>query len=147
MLWPKKNSYKEFDDEKKFLQLENSPPPPPITFLMVRPLMSPLILSKLVPDRSLSRTTTLNDMGSGTAQDKRNTQLGGGKEIFILITFHIRTAVTIVSPRTNPNLVPRALPTHFTQNPKSSFRKAKFKKFFRRHIFKVHKIKLIKEPK
>ena len=39
MLWPKKNSYKEFDDEKKFLQLENSPPPPPppITFLMVRP--------------------------------------------------------------------------------------------------------------
>ena len=29
MLWPKKNSYKEFDDEKKFLRLENSPPPPP----------------------------------------------------------------------------------------------------------------------
>ena len=24
----KKNSYKEFDNEKKFLQLENSPPPP-----------------------------------------------------------------------------------------------------------------------
>ena len=24
----KKNSYKEFDDEKKFLRLENSPPPP-----------------------------------------------------------------------------------------------------------------------
>ena len=39
MLWPKKNSYKEFDNEKKFLRLENSPPPPPITFLMVRPLM------------------------------------------------------------------------------------------------------------
>ena len=37
MLWPKKNSYKEFDNEKKFLLLENSPPPP-ITFLMVRPL-------------------------------------------------------------------------------------------------------------
>ena len=29
MLWPKKNSYKEFDNEKKFLRLENSPPPPP----------------------------------------------------------------------------------------------------------------------
>ena len=43
MLWPKKNSYKEFDNEKKFLQLENSPPPP-ITFLMVRPLI------KLLPD-------------------------------------------------------------------------------------------------
>ena len=32
----KKNSYKEFDNEKKFLRLENSPPPP-IIFLMVRP--------------------------------------------------------------------------------------------------------------
>ena len=27
MLWPKKNSYKEFDNEKKFLRLENSPTP------------------------------------------------------------------------------------------------------------------------
>ena len=27
MLWPKKNSYKEFDNEKKLLRLENSPPP------------------------------------------------------------------------------------------------------------------------
>ena len=27
ILWPKKNSYKEFDNEKKFLRLENSPPP------------------------------------------------------------------------------------------------------------------------
>ena len=32
MLWPKKNSYKEFDNEKKFLRLENSPPPPPHKF-------------------------------------------------------------------------------------------------------------------
>ena len=32
MLWPKKNSYKEYDNEKKFLQLENSPPPPPHNF-------------------------------------------------------------------------------------------------------------------
>ena len=29
MPWPKKNSYKEFDNEEKFLQLENSPPSPP----------------------------------------------------------------------------------------------------------------------
>ena len=29
MLWPKKNSYKEFDNEKKFLRLENSPTPTP----------------------------------------------------------------------------------------------------------------------
>ena len=27
MLWPQKNSYKEFDNEKKFLRLGNSPPP------------------------------------------------------------------------------------------------------------------------
>ena len=29
MLWPEKNSYKDFDNEKKFLRLENSPPTPP----------------------------------------------------------------------------------------------------------------------
>ena len=29
MLWPTKNLYKEFDNEKQFLRLENSPPPPP----------------------------------------------------------------------------------------------------------------------
>ena len=28
MLWPKINSYKEFDNEKKVLRRENSPPPP-----------------------------------------------------------------------------------------------------------------------
>ena len=28
MLRPKKHSYKEFDDDIKFLRLENSPPPP-----------------------------------------------------------------------------------------------------------------------
>ena len=28
MLWPKKNSYKEFANEKKFPRFENSPPPP-----------------------------------------------------------------------------------------------------------------------
>ena len=37
MQWPTKYSYKEFDNEKKFLRLENPPPLPPITFLMVRP--------------------------------------------------------------------------------------------------------------
>ena len=29
MQGPEKNSYKEFDNEKKFLRLENSPPHPP----------------------------------------------------------------------------------------------------------------------
>ena len=28
MPWPKKSSYKEFDNDKKFLRLENPPPPP-----------------------------------------------------------------------------------------------------------------------
>ena len=28
MLWPKKNSYKEFENEKKFLRPEDSPPAP-----------------------------------------------------------------------------------------------------------------------
>ena len=32
MQGPKKNSYKEFYNEKKFLWLENSPPPPPHNF-------------------------------------------------------------------------------------------------------------------
>ena len=27
MLWPTKNSYMEFDNEKKFLRFENCPPP------------------------------------------------------------------------------------------------------------------------
>ena len=36
MLWPKKNSYKEFDNKKEFLRLENSQhPPPPGKFLLV----------------------------------------------------------------------------------------------------------------
>ena len=37
MLWPKKNSYKEFDNEKKN-SCSSKIPLPPITFLMVRPL-------------------------------------------------------------------------------------------------------------
>ena len=47
MQGPEKNSYKEFGNEKKFLQVENSPPPP-ITFLMVRPLAWVLSLPVVV---------------------------------------------------------------------------------------------------
>ena len=50
MLWPKKNSYKEFHNEQKFLRREI--PPPPITFLMVRPLL-PRKASSLVVWSSL----------------------------------------------------------------------------------------------
>ena len=32
MLWPKKSSYKKFNNEKKFLRLENYPLPPPHNF-------------------------------------------------------------------------------------------------------------------
>ena len=56
MLRPKKSSYKEFDNEKKFLRLEISPPPPPpspITFFngpslihFVIKLSTPLFSSK-----------------------------------------------------------------------------------------------------
>ena len=38
MLWPKINSYKEFDNEKKNSYGSKIPLPTPITFLMVRPL-------------------------------------------------------------------------------------------------------------
>ena len=39
MLWPKKNSYKEFNNEQKIPAARKfPPPPPPIFFLMVRPL-------------------------------------------------------------------------------------------------------------
>ena len=54
MLWPKRNSYEEFDNEKKFLRLENlwggggggggrlenSPPPPPPNNLSNGPSVS-----------------------------------------------------------------------------------------------------------
>ena len=43
MLWPKKNSYKEFDNEKNSCGSNIPsllPSPPPITFLMVRPLIN-----------------------------------------------------------------------------------------------------------
>ena len=50
MLWPKKFSYKEFDNEKYFPLLENSPPPAPsITFLMVRPVSYSRISHKRPP--------------------------------------------------------------------------------------------------
>ena len=39
MLWRKKSSFKEFDNEQKLFVTRKFPtPPPPITFLMVRPL-------------------------------------------------------------------------------------------------------------
>ena len=40
MLWPTKKSYNEFDNEKKFLRLENSPPLPPPNNLSNGPSLS-----------------------------------------------------------------------------------------------------------
>ena len=63
MPWPKKNSYKEFYIEKRFLRLENSlpqaapppppPPPSPITFLIVRPLSLCLLLFSVVHENRM----------------------------------------------------------------------------------------------
>ena len=38
MLWRKKSLFKEFDNEQKLFVTRKFPTPPPITFLMVRPL-------------------------------------------------------------------------------------------------------------
>ena len=62
MLQPKKNSHKEFDNEKKFLRLENSPPPPPIIFLMVRPLVE--FAHWLSPCNCHARSNSLNTANS-----------------------------------------------------------------------------------
>ena len=40
MQGPEKNSYKEFDNEKKFLLLENSPPPPPPNYFSNGPSLT-----------------------------------------------------------------------------------------------------------
>ena len=63
MPWPKKNSYKEFYNEKRFLRLENPPPqdahppPPPfpITFLIVRPLSLCLLLFSVVSENRMQK--------------------------------------------------------------------------------------------
>ena len=57
MLWPKKDSYKEFDNEKKFLRLENSPPPPPHNFSNGPSLSQPEPEAEHVKD--IKRSTTL----------------------------------------------------------------------------------------
>ena len=54
MLWPKKNSFKEFDNEKKKSCGSKIPLPRPITFLMVRPLTTHIyIIQKLKNYHSL----------------------------------------------------------------------------------------------
>ena len=70
MLWPKKSSYKEFDNEKKFMRLENSPPspPPPITLLMVRPLVAvsglQIITARIaIRRRSIQKVYSVYDAG------------------------------------------------------------------------------------
>ena len=64
MLWAKKNSYKDFDNEKKFLQLENSPPPnnfsngPSLTvtsYLQTSLKMDPVWVSEQITDLKMSR--------------------------------------------------------------------------------------------
>ena len=65
----KKSSYKEFALEpKKFMRLENSPPPPPITFLMVRPLVAvsglQIITARIaIRRRSIQKVYSARDQG------------------------------------------------------------------------------------
>ena len=58
MLRPKKNSYKVFDNEKKFLRLKNYPLP--IIFLMVRPLGQTI---HSIPKNGISKSQVLPNSG------------------------------------------------------------------------------------
>ena len=50
MLWPKRNSYKECDNEKNSCgsNIPHHPPPPLITFLMVRPKKATGLINKTI---------------------------------------------------------------------------------------------------
>ena len=48
MLWPKRNSYKEFDNEKNSCGLKIPHPPPSINFLMVRSKKATGLISKTI---------------------------------------------------------------------------------------------------
>ena len=78
-----KNSYKEFDNEKKFLLLENSPLPPPITFLMVRPL--PPMLGQLplvIATSSIAISPVYDDPAiPSKITYKQNTNVENGKSL------------------------------------------------------------------
>ena len=54
MLRPKKNSYKEFDDEKKFLRLKNSPPPHNFSNTMT-PMMIMIIYFRFIGSQTASQ--------------------------------------------------------------------------------------------
>ena len=81
MAW--KNSYKEFDNEKKFLLLENSPLPPPITFVMVRPL--PPMLGQLplvIATSSIAISPVYDDPAiPSKITYKQNTNVENGKSL------------------------------------------------------------------
>ena len=87
MLWPKINLYKEFDNEKKYLRLENSPSPtprPPITFLMVRPKRRLSVKIWQKPEVSGTQGTLLPQSGYRKLETRKpldndviNTQDGG----------------------------------------------------------------------
>ena len=62
MLWPKKNSYKEFDNEKEFLRLENSQHPPPENFCLWNPKCGKIFLWNQ-ESRALESGTWLKESG------------------------------------------------------------------------------------
>ena len=65
MLRPKKNSYKEFDNGKKFLPLENFPPPPPPHNFSNGPFLN-FCCSVVTPERAFLRR--LIDLTAGVTR-------------------------------------------------------------------------------
>ena len=66
MLWPKINSYKEFDNERKIPAARKFPPPhppPPITFAMVRPKRRLSVKISQKPEVSGTQGTLLPQSG------------------------------------------------------------------------------------
>ena len=87
MLWPKKNLFNEFDNEKKFPWLENSPSPPK-TFLMVRPLAP----------------CALQDAG-GNAISRQNNRLAFGSLYLLIELFYTGMSVVQTDGRAYGHVV------------------------------------------
>ena len=82
MLWPKKNSYKEFDNEKKFLRIENPPPPTPLYNFSNGPSLNLMLMVvyhlQKVPEMRLERwwNTTFRVFPAENFREQRNVWKG-----------------------------------------------------------------------
>ena len=73
MLWPKKNSYKEFDNKKRFLPLENSPPPPPHNFSKWSDPKVPIVREEVATHPGKGRNTGNSRPKSSSCGDNTQT--------------------------------------------------------------------------